>query len=174
MSELHVSSPISTGGAGTFFEQHVNAYWLTLLLVRAYPPLLGDRAVEEVHFQTRHLGWHTDDSLICCRDGSGKSRKLAIQVKRSFRVSAKDPECKKTIRNFWKDFNDSQQFSPARDRFALVTRLGTTTLLQHFTGLLNCARASRDAADFEHRLNTPGFISKSVCSILRRSAKDCR
>jgi hypothetical protein len=29
-----VSSPAATGGAGTFFEQHVDAYWLALLLVR--------------------------------------------------------------------------------------------------------------------------------------------
>ena len=171
MSEPHVSSPASTGGAGPVFEQHVNAYWLTLLLVQAYPPLLGDRAVEEVHFQTRHLGWHTDDSLICCQDGSGQRRKLACQVKRTFRVSAKDPDCKKTMQGFWKDFNSSQLFSPDRDRFALVTRLGTTTLLQHFSSLLDCARASRDEADFKHRLDTPGFINrKSVqyCSEVRK------
>ncbi len=171
MSEPRVSSPISTGGAGTIFEQHVNAYWLTLLLVRAYPPLLGDRAVEEVHFQTSHLGWHTDDSLICCRDGSGKHRKLACQVKRTFRVSAKDPDCKRAIQGFWRDFNNSQQFSPARDRFALITFLGTTNLLQHFSSLLNRARASRDEVDFKHRLDTPGFINrKSVqyCSEVRK------
>ncbi len=110
--------------------------------------------------QTRHLGWHTDDSLICCQDSSGQRRKLASQVKRTFTVSANDSECKKAIQDFWQDFSNPQHFSPDSDRFALVTQLGTTTLLQHFTSLLNCARASGDAADFEHRLNTPGFISK--------------
>ena len=163
MSKSFVSSPISTGGAGTFFEQHVNAYWLALLLVQARPPILRDCTVKEVHLQTRHLGWHTDDFLICGQDGAGQRRKLAGQVKRTFTVSAKNPECKKAIQNFWKDFNNSQQFSPDRDRFALVTRLGTTTLLQHFSTLLDYARASRDEADFEHRLGTPEFMnSKSV------------
>ena len=37
-----VSSPTSTGGAGTFFEQHVDAYWLAQLLVRGIPPILHE------------------------------------------------------------------------------------------------------------------------------------
>ena len=171
MSKGFVSSPVSTGGAGIFFEQHVNAFWLALLLVRAAPPILRDCTVEEVHLQTRHLGWHTDDFLICGQDGSGQRRKLASQVKRTFTVSANDPECKKTMQSFWKDFNNSQQFSPDRDRFALVTRLGTTTLLQYFGSLLDCARASRDEADFEHRLTTPGSINKKsvqYCNEVRK------
>ena len=171
MSKGLISSPVSTGGAGTVFEQHVNAYWLSLLLVRAIPPILLDCTVEEVHLQTRRLGWQTDDSLICCQDGSGRRRKLASQVKRTFTVSANDPECKKTLQNFWKDFNNSQMFSPARDRFALITLLGTTTLLQHFGSLLDCARASRDEVDFRHRLDTPGFISKTsirYCNVIRK------
>ena len=171
MSKDFVSSPASTGGAGTIFEQHVNAYWLALLLVRAIPPILSDCTVEEVHLQTSHLGWHTDDFLICCQDGSGQRRKLASQVKRTFTVSANDSECKKSIQDFWRDFSNSQQFSADSDRFVLVTQLGTTTLLQHFTRLLDCARASRDEADFEHRLNTAGFINrKSVqyCDEVRK------
>lgn len=59
-----VASPLSTGGAGTFFEQHVAAYWLTQLLVRAIPPIHIDSTVVEVAFQTQHLGWHTDDFLV--------------------------------------------------------------------------------------------------------------
>ena len=171
MSKGPISSPVSTGGAGTFFEQHVNAYWLALLLVQSRPPILRDCTVKEVHLQTSHLGWHTDDFLICGQNGAGQRRKLASQVKRTFTVSANDPECKKAIQNFWKDFNNSQQFSPDRDRFALVTRLGTTTLLQHFSSLLDYARASRDEADFEHRLDTPRFMnSKSVkyCNEVRK------
>ena len=155
-----ISSPASTGGAGHVFEENVNAFWLALLLVRAYPPILRDCIVEEVYMQTRYLGWQTDDSLISCQDGSGQRRKLACQVKRTFTVRAKDSDCKKAIQGFWKDFNNSQLFSPERDRFALVTRLGTTTLLQHFSNLLDCARASRDEIDFEHRLDTDGFINR--------------
>src|SRR5437899_9842871 len=78
-----VSTPVSTGGAGTTFEQHVGAYWLAQLLVGAIPPILIDTTVAEVSFQTERLGWHTDDFVVACTFG-GVSRNLAGQVKRSF------------------------------------------------------------------------------------------
>ena len=52
-----------------FFEQHVAAYWLAQLLVRCIPQILHDSAVVEVHLQTEHLGWHTDDFLIVGETG---------------------------------------------------------------------------------------------------------
>src|SRR2546421_6127403 len=91
-SHALTSSPASTGGAGTFFEQHVDAYWLAQLLVRGIPPILRDCAVVEVHLQTERLGWHTDDFLIVGETGSGDRRKLAGQGKRTFTVSAADDE----------------------------------------------------------------------------------
>ena len=158
-----VSSSASTGGAGPFFEQHVGAYWLSLLLVRGIPPIIHDCAVVEVQFQTERLGWSTDDFLVVGENGSGKRRKLVGQVKRSFTVSASDEECVKTIRDFWQDFKRSQQFSAATDRFALVTLRGTNTLLESFSGLLDCSRAARNPEEFEQRLATPGFLnSKAV------------
>jgi hypothetical protein len=148
----------------------VDAYWLAQLLVRGIPPILLDCGVVDVHLQTEHLGWHTDDFLIIGESGSGTRRKLAGQVKRTFTVSATDTECKKAIQDFWKDFGRADRFSPVADRFALVTLRGTKTLLESFAGLLDCSRAARDGAEFERRLATPGFIAaKAVrhCDELR-------
>ena len=158
-----IPSPAATGGAGNIFEQHVDAYWLGLLLVRAIPPILIDCTLEEVCLQTKHLGWQTDDFLVVGRNGSGQQRKLVGQIKRSFTVSAKDDECKKTIQDFWLDYKNPCQFSLDSDRFALVTLRGTNALLEHFLGLLDLARVSHDGTDFEHRLSTPRFVNaKSV------------
>jgi len=157
-----VSSPASTGEAGAFFEQHVDAYWLAQLLVRGISPILADYAVVEVHLQTENLGWNTDDFLIVGQNGSGDRRKLAGQVKRTFTVSSTDDECKKAVQDFWKDFKNPQIFSLTADRFALVTLRGTNTLLEHFSGLLDCSRAARDGIEFERRLATPGFVSAKV------------
>jgi hypothetical protein len=155
-----VSSPISTGGEGVFFEQHVAAYWLAQLLVRSIPPILTDTGVTEVHFQTENLGFNTDDLLIVCeRNGTANSR-LVGQVKRSFTISAADDECRKTIGDFWKDFKKADPFNPMNDRFVLVTLRGTNTLLEKFVGLLDCARGAADAEEFQRRLSLEGFISK--------------
>ncbi len=154
-----VSSPLATGGAGTFFEQHVDAYWLAQVLISSIPPILHDCVVVEAHFQTEHLGWNTDDFLVVGANGSGVRRKLVGQVKRDFTISATNDECRKAILDFWDDFKNGRGFSSATDRFALVTLRGTNVLLEHFSGLLDSSRAARDGAEFERRLAVQGFVS---------------
>jgi hypothetical protein len=170
MGERRVSSPASTGGAGTSFEQHVAAYWLAQLLVRAIPPVLIDTVVTEVSFQTERLGWHTDDFLITCERAAAAEQKLAGQVKRNFTVSAANEDCVHAVGDFWKDFN-AAHFSTENDRLVLVTLRGTNTLLEHFVALLDCARASRDGAEFEQRLATDGFISDKAVEYFRALEK---
>lgn len=173
MGDHSISSPAATGGAGTFYEQHVGAYWLAQLLVGGIPPILIDTTVQEVHFQTEHLGWQTDDFLVVGARPDGRQQKLIGQVKRSFTVSAKDDECRKTVQDFWSDFNSPARFSHEHDRLVLITLRGTNTLLEHLSGLLDCARAAPDGEAFEERLAASGFISgKAVeyCSVLREIA----
>jgi hypothetical protein len=159
-SQERVSSPISTGGEGVFFEQHVAAYWLAQLLVRSIPPILTDTSVTEVHLQTEHLGFNTDDVLVVCARAGAATARLVGQVKRSFTISAVDDECKKAIGDFWKDFKKADPFNPQHDRFVLVTLRGTNTLLENFVGLLDCARGAADGEEFVRRLSLAGLISK--------------
>lgn len=165
-NQQRVSSPAATGGAGVYFEQHVEAYWLAQLLVRSIPPILTDRGVVEVHFQTEHLGFNTDDFLVVCEQEGAAPAKLVGQVKRSLTISAADQECKKAVGDFWKDFKKAAPFNPQYDRFVLVTLRGTNTLLENFAGLLDCARGASDGEEFQRRLSLDGFISK-------KSIKQC-
>jgi hypothetical protein len=165
-NENRISSPISTGGEGVFFEQHVAAYWLAQLLVRSIPPILTDYGVTEVHFQTEHLGYNTDDFLVVCVRAGTENGRFVGQVKRSFTISANDDECRKAIGDFWKDFKKANPFNPQHDRFVLVTLRGTNVLLDDFVGLLDCARGATDGEEFTRRLSLDGFISK-------KSARQC-
>ena len=137
-----VSSPISTSGAGYTYEHHVGAMFLSLLLIRGLPVVFKDCQVDEVSFQTEHLGWETDDLLVSCRSEFYDNRQLAVQAKRSFNVSEGNYDCKKTFAGFWMDFNARARFNPARDALLLVTLRGTQTLLNGLGGLLDCARNS--------------------------------
>lgn len=153
-----VSSPLSTGGAGTVFEQHVGAMFLVLLLTRGIPAIFRDCQVDKVDFQTSRLGWETDDLLVIC-SSENITRKMAIQIKRSFAVRKSDG-CKETIRRFWNDFN-ADRFNPNRDALILAT-LSRTDNLGGFNSLLACARSSPGAADFKDRLETPKFVSDTT------------
>lgn len=157
-SEPAVSSPISTGGGGTHFEQLVNAYWLAQLLVGGIPPIVTKGRVAVVHFQTERLGWNTDDFLVEVDVGLGARRRMAGQVKRSFTVSAADEECSKAITDFWKDFKNTSTFDQSRDCFVLVVQRGSKVLLDHLGGLLDAARAATSAEDFAARLEKKGLV----------------
>ncbi|MGI9575357.1 hypothetical protein ACRYJU_14855 [Alloalcanivorax xenomutans] len=174
MNDRSVTNTVSTGGGGTFFEQHVDALFLALLLVRAPLPVLKGCQVEEVHLQTEHLGWQTDDVLVVAARPDGVVRRLAMQVKRRFTVSEKDDTCKKAFGDFWADFRGSE-FDAAKDRFALVTLRGTDVLLDKFNSLLDCARASADGADFVRRLEVDGFLSitaRGYAAAIRKIIED--
>ena len=95
--------------------------FLSLLLMRGLPVVFKDCQVDEVSFQTEHLGWETDDLLVSCRSELYDKRQLAVQVKRSFNVSVGDSDCKKTFAGFWVDFKAKDRFNPARDALLLVT-----------------------------------------------------
>ena len=176
---MTISSPVATGGGGDHFEEHVAGFLLGLLLVRATPPILTDTSVVSVHLQTRHLGWRTDDVLVVGETSEGERRQLAIQSKRTFRISEKDTDCSDTFRGMWRDFQTSDRFDRAVDRFAIVTLRGTDALLRHFSSLLDCARAASDSGDFVRRTSVEGYISNQakrqsnvIRSILNGNAKN--
>lgn len=156
-----ISSPEATGGAGTFFEQHVNAFWLSLLLVRGIPPIIKETTVHEVFFQTEHLGWHTDDCLIVAKTDSGEQKRLVCQVKKTFTVSLSSNECRKAILDFWRDFK-SPQFDRANDKLVLIVSKGSNNLLADFVGLFELARSVRSERDFLDILVQKGFVNSTV------------
>jgi hypothetical protein len=157
-----VASPVATGGGGVFFEQHVGAAFLSCLLVRGIPPCLPSCQLSEVHFQTRHKGWHTDDLFLVGERGDRQQLRLAVQVKRKLIISRENEDFRNTIGNAWKDFHANNPFNPATDSFAIVTLRGTESLLNHFVALLDCAHACRDAEDFSKRLTSPGLLNKTA------------
>lgn len=160
-----VSSPASTGGAGPFFEQHVDAYWLAQLLVGAIPPIFRDSTIIEVALQNEHLGWQTDDLLVACRSQSGDMRRLLGQIKRKVSIGTSDKDFVTTVTDAWHDFK-AKDFDEQRDRFVLITLRGSNTLLEHFSALLDSARVARDADEFEERIGVPGLLSKTAKSYL--------
>lgn len=172
MSDVNdqIASPESTGGAGSTFEQQVNAFWLSLLLVRGVPPIHCRSTVSDVAFQTKHLGWETDDFLVTSVDGQNRNLRLLGQVKRSLTISATDTECKATFEGFWADFSCTS-FSRQTDRLVLVVLRGTNLILDHLSGLLDCARVARNNADFQHRLETKGLLHQTSIRYFKEISK---
>ena len=165
------SSPNSTGGGGTHFEQHVDAAFLAWLLVRAVPPVLIDCTLSAVHLQTQRIGWNTDDLVVVGENGARQQRKLVCQVKQTVTVSSSDDDFRKTIEDAWADFRNGDLFNYGTDQLAIITLRGTDAFLRHLGGLLDCARASRTAGEFLSRLETKGFVHAKVVHYFREIKK---
>src|SRR5512136_727745 len=106
-----IPSPVATGGGGVFFEQHVGAAFLSCLLVRGIPPCLPSCQLLEVHFQTRHKGWRTDDLLLVGEKADRQQLRLAVQVKQKLIISRENENFRDTIGNAWKDFHAKNPFN---------------------------------------------------------------
>jgi hypothetical protein len=156
------SNPAATGSAGPAFETKVAAACLTLLLTRGAPLCLGAGTLRSVHLQAGHLGlgWRTDDLLLEATSAAGESMKAALQVKRTFSLSAMDSECVQFLRGALGDFRNSAQFDQQRDVVTLVTSSLSAKLARGLRTLLDCARASITAADMARRLAIPGYLGK--------------
>lgn len=165
-SSSSIASVISTGAGGIVFEHHVGASFLSLLLTGGFLPVFLQASPSKVHFQAKRLGWDTDDFVIEGADSSGQYHRLAAQIKRTFSVSASDPECRKTFLAAWNDFNNSALFNSSYDALLLITYLGTNRLLGDFGWLLTQARASASVEDFMRRRSGEGLLNK-------RSKADC-
>jgi len=155
-----VTNPSATGGAGPDFEFKVGAACLTLLLTRGAPFFLGTDTLSAVHFQTKHLGWQTDDLLLEAVNSLGANGKAAIQVKRSFVLSENDGESVETLRRAFADFRNPTLFDQNRDVVGLITSGLSAKLVRGLRALLDCARASTDSADMLRRLQIPGYLGK--------------
>lgn len=169
-----VTNPATTGGSGPSFEFKVGAACLTLLLTRGAPLFLETGALSAVHFQTKYLGWETDDLLLEAVNEHGVVSKAAIQVKLSFVLSDKDAECIKTVRRAFTDFRNTTLFDQNRDVVGVVTSSLSARLARGMRSLLDCARASTDPADMVQRLQIPGYLGrpahdnyKTIVSILQ-------
>ena len=164
--EANVPSPHATGGVGYAYEHQVGATYIALLLLQGIPAIFPDCQVEKVAFQTRRLGWETDDLLVYSSLRQGKRRKLAIQIKRRFAARPSSSDFGETIQRFWHDFKSEDNFVPGDDALVIATSSASEALQSGFGRLLDCARDSLDESDFDVRLSTPGLYPKK--------ARECR
>lgn len=154
-------SPFSTGGGGTIFELKVQAGLLATLLVNGHVPSFDNAIVQELHLQSEHLGYKTDDALLICVNKVGEQRKQLWSVKHEVKYTESDQIFRDVIADAWVDFKEPKRFTPELDAIVLATGPLASTH-QHLLTLLEFARATSSANDFYARLGRKGLISKKA------------
>ena len=115
----------STGGGGQTFESHIQAMFVTLMLSRGYVSYLPRWPITKITLQGRRLGYQVDDVIVTVEDPkSGKSCKLAAQIRYTIRITKESSDFADVMQAAWNDFNNTGLFDKAQDRLALITGPG--------------------------------------------------
>ncbi len=155
------TSPVATGDRGGSFEQLVDVCYLSYLLIQGAPPFMRGGNLEEVHLQSEHLGWATDD-LLLVGTVAGHKRKVAMQVKSALFLTAENEECLASFADAWKDFNNTAIFDPKHDGIVLVCGPLPVATYRRWRIMLDAAQAALEAADWLRRLALPGYLGQGA------------
>ena len=162
----HLTSPAATGDRGGSFEQLVDVCYLSYLLTQGTPPFMRGGTLDEVHLQSEHLGWATDD-LLLVGTVAGHTRKVAMQAKSALTTfTAENEECLKVFADAWKDFNNAIIFDPKHDGIVLVCGPLPPATYRRWRTMLDAAQAALDAADWLRRLALPCYLGQGAAKAM--------
>lgn len=157
-----VMSTIATGGGGGVFQARVGALYLANMLTGLPTAFcLHGARIEELRFEARYTGAHTDD--VYCRVSDTKESWLQlVQCKRGLNATAGNTDFIDGLQGAWRDFLgiDKSPFDRTCDVLVLATIAPATAANQAAKRLCELARASADLADYLEKLNSKLFDKK--------------
>lgn len=167
VGEKHLSSPFSTGGGGVYFESHVQASFVVLMLTGGYVPCLPCGSISKIKLQGRFAGYQTDDLIVFIQDSNSSGQcKLLGQVKHSISITENDPTFAEVIRSTWQDFNNTEVFTKQKDVIALITGPLSATDINDARTILEWARHLENSEEFFKAVELSNFSSDSKRSKL--------
>ncbi|MBB4615377.1 AAA family ATPase [Novosphingobium taihuense] len=153
------SSPVGRGGAGTYIEGELGAYYLLQMLAGSEARGLPDALIERVQFQGMDEGYALDDLIVHAVSKNGSSI-LEIQSKRTATFAPKDPifisVCDQIAR--------SAPDSPPTDRHLLAVAIQRTSfaISGPYQDVLAWARSAASGSQFFARLALKGVASPKM------------
>lgn len=155
-----LSNPFSTGGGGSHFEAHVQASFVTLMMLGGFAPALPCWPIKKVKLQGKFAGYETDDLIVVVEEpGSTKVRKLLGQIKHSVAFTENNSKFGEVIQAAWADFTNASVFARGTDRIALITGPLSAGDVADVRVLLERARCSENQGEYFLGINQAKFSS---------------
>lgn len=158
------SSPVGRGGAGTYIEGQLGAYYLLQMLAGSDARGLPNARIERVQLQGENEGYTLDDLIVHSVSDKGTSL-LEIQSKRTIRFSPKDTifqdVCGQIVRS-----NPAQKPTD-RHLLAVATQRTSFAISGPYQDVLEWARRAESGVQFFARLALPGVASEEMRSFAK-------
>jgi uncharacterized protein YciU (UPF0263 family) len=163
-----LSNPFSTGSGGGYFEAHVQASFVVLMLTGGFAPCLPCWPISKIKLQGKHAGYDTDDLIVFVEQpDSGKKRKIFGNIKHSISITENDKVFGEVIQAAWSDFNNTALFTRKNDVIALITGPLSSTDINDARWILEQARHSENAEEFIGKVRLAKFSSQPKQSKLQ-------
>ncbi|WRH61842.1 MAG: hypothetical protein RSE12_15925 [Fuscovulum sp.] len=163
-SEQKGSSPVGRGGAGTYIEGQLGAYYLLQMLAGSDARGLPNAMIERVQLQGDNEGYALDDLIVHGVSDKGTAL-LEIQSKRTIRFSPKDPifkgVCEQIVRS-----NPAQKPTD-RHLLAVATQRTSYSISGPYQDVLEWAYRAESGVKFFARLALPGVASEEMRSFAK-------
>jgi len=156
-----VSSPASTGPAGSHFEGQVGAFYLLSLLTGTEPRGLPGTIIDRIALQRAAEGYPLDDVIVHAHDAHGASSVLEIQVKRSIKLTTGDEVFRGVVGQIVLA-SQRPDFWATRYELAIATARTSRKIDGAYQDVLTWARQIGDAATFTARINRPGSANDDM------------
>jgi hypothetical protein len=153
------SSPVGRGGAGTYIEGELGAYYLLQLLAGSEARGLPDARIERVQFQGVDEGYALDDLIVHGASDKGNSL-LEIQSKRTISFAPKDGVFQSVCSQVARSAPESQPTD--RHLFAVATQRTSFAISGPYQDVLEWARMAKTGAQFFARLALKGVASEAM------------
>lgn len=154
------SSVVGRGGAGTYIEGELGAYYLLELLAGDEARGLPGAHIERIRFQGAGEGFALDDLVIHGSSERGPSL-LEIQSKRTIQFSPKDPLFGEVCAEIAK-VKPVTDVAEDRHFLAVATQRTSYRISGPYQDVLEWARTAETAASFFGRLGAKGLTSKEM------------
>lgn len=170
-----VSNPASTGGAGTAFENRVQASRLLAMCLGDPIPGKTDGRVIELRFQARVHGHHTDDLVCTFEDHAAIRSRVLLQMKRTVSPRETNEAFCGAVGSAWIDFTKSAQFTAGQDTLFLIYDGASSHGMTAAAVVTDWARRSANVQEFEQKVAGEKFsnpANRNALTAIRAVAKN--
>ena len=166
--DQHGSSPASRGGAGTYIEGELGAFYLLAMLAGIPAHGMPGARIVRVRFQGTDLGYSLDDLILHGASPSGDAL-LEIQSKRDITFAPKDTVYREVAGQIARSKSD--KVAEERHFLGIATQRTSRKISGAYQDVLKWAAAAETSDQFYERLDAKGVANDDSASSCRRRAK---
>ncbi len=160
------TSPASKGPAGPLFESEVGAYYLLSLLLGGEPRGFPGAKIRSVQFQRGDEGHPLDDIVVVCDALDGRDGCLELQVKRTLRFTASEPQFANVIAQLVAA-SRKPEFQRGGYELAVAVARTSGVPIDDYMDVLLWSRKIEDPTTFFARLSRVGIANKNMRAFIK-------